>query len=76
MGEKTNMEAQYSTEVLNLVKAIARDMICVGETTKKARFGHNFDGGFFWISRDREKVINPTEIEVDGVLFYFGIFEK
>lgn len=64
----------YSPEVMALAKKNAEEMLVSGETIRKVQFGH--ETGFFYLSREAEKVIFDKEIEVGGKTFYIGVFNK
>ena len=70
------MRPHYSPYIFDITRKVARQMRIDGETTKEAQFGHTMESGAFWISSDRTKIVDPTEVDVDGDKFYIGIFCK
>lgn len=64
---------EYDQRVLNIAIQAAQDMLVTGETLKEVSFGWE-NGGNFWLSSDKAKIVNPHKIEVNGTYFYLGIF--
>lgn len=64
---------EYDQRILDIAIQAAKKMLTDGESLKEISFGWE-RGGNFWLSSDKTKIINPRTIEVDGTIFYLGIF--
>ncbi len=67
--------AQYSPEVMDLIKKATTEMSATDET-KKVQFGHEPEGGSVWLARNPEDIIDPDKIVVGEETIYFGLFKK
>jgi len=65
--------AQISPTVLRLAQKAVREMIAEGQPTKQFAFGRG-NNNYFWVSNGADKIIGPEEIDVDGKIFYMGMF--
>jgi len=68
---------QYSEKTVALAKAVALQMLSeADESERQVSFGPSPENASFWIARDKAKIVSPTEIVVNGVSFFFGLFKK
>ncbi|MBD3311777.1 MAG: hypothetical protein GF349_04795 [Candidatus Magasanikbacteria bacterium] len=62
----------YAPEVIELAKKAAKEIKAGKKDPLKIQFG--IESGYFYLSGDPKKLVNPYLIDVQGESYYIGTF--